>query len=336
MDLLLSLVLLIIGFVVLIKGADFLVDGASAVAKKFDISDIIIGLTIVSFGTSAPELVVNIAAAWGGKNEMIIGNVLGSNIFNTCLIIGVAGMIYPLAVQRATVLKELPFSILIVVLMFILANDQLIRGEANVISRIDGVVFLALFIAFLFYIYKSSKKKDMAGIEEEVDAIEYMPIDKSVFFVVGGMIGLVLGGKLVLDNAIIFAQYFGMTERVIGLTVIAIGTSLPELATSVVAALKKNSDIAVGNVVGSNIFNILLVLGVSATIAPTPISYDVAANFDIYFLLGSTFVLTAFLFIGTRLRPKEGGAPTYTIDRWQAAILFVAVIVYIVYLLSNQ
>lgn len=336
MDLFLSLILLIVGFIVLIKGADFLVDGASAVAKKFNISDIIIGLTIVSFGTSAPELVVNIAAAWGGKNEMIIGNVLGSNIFNTCLIIGVAGMIYPLAVQRATVRQELPFSVLIVVLMFILANDQLIRGAENYISHIDGLILLLLFGGFLYYIYKSSKKKDMAGIDEEVEAIESMPIGKSIFFVIGGMAGLIIGGKLVLDNAVIFAQYFGMTERVIGLTVIAIGTSLPELATSVVAALKKNSDIAVGNVVGSNIFNVLLVLGMSAAIAPTPIYYDTAANFDIYFLLGTTLLLTLFLFIGTRMRPKTGGSPTYTIDRWQAAILFVAVVAYIIYLLSNQ
>jgi len=147
---------------------------------------------------------------------------------------------------------------------------------------------------------------------------------------------LVVGGKLVLDNAIVFAQHFGMTERVIGLTVIAIGTSLPELATSVVAAMKKNSDIAVGNVVGSNIFNILLVLGVSATIAPTSIHYDTAANFDIYFLIGSTLVLTFFLFVGTRIKPKEGGAPAYTIDRWQAVLLFIAVLIYIVYLLMNQ
>lgn len=336
MDLLLPLFLLVIGFIILIKGADFLVDGASAVAKKFEISDIIIGLTIVSFGTSAPELVVNIAAAWGGKNEMITGNVLGSNIFNTCLIIGVAGMIYPLTVQRATVRQELPFSISIVILMFILANDQLIRGADNYISHIDGLVFLALFGGFLYYVYRSSKKKNMTGIDEEIDAIDSMSVSKSTLFIIGGMAGLVIGGKLVLDNAVVFAQYFGMTERVIGLTVVAIGTSLPELATSVVAALKKNSDIAVGNVVGSNIFNVLLVLGMSATIAPTPISYDIAANFDIYFLLGSTLLLTFFLFIGTRLRPKTGGAPTYTVDRWQAAILFVAVVAYIVYLLLNQ
>ncbi len=333
MDLFYSFAALVFGFVILIKGADFLVDGASAVAKKFNISDIIIGLTIVSFGTSAPELVVNIAAAWQGKSDMIIGNVLGSNIFNTCLIIGVAGMIYPLAVQRATVRKELPFSIAIVVVMWLLANDSLLLGNPDLLSRIDGVIFLGLFSGFLFYVYKNSK--NVSDIDS-VEVIESMPLGKSALLVVGGIVGLILGGKLVLDNAVIFAQYFGMTERVIGLTVIAIGTSLPELATSVVAALKKNSDIAVGNVVGSNIFNVLLVLGVSATITPNPIDYDVAANFDIYFLLVATMLLTLFLFVGTKVQPSVGGSATYTIDRWQAALLFVAVVGYVVYLLVTQ
>lgn len=333
MDLFYAFATLVIGFIILIKGADFLVDGASAIAKKFNISDIIIGLTIVSFGTSAPELVVNIAAAWQGKSDMIIGNILGSNIFNTCLIIGVAGMIYPLAVQRTTVRKELPFSIAIIGVMWLLANDTLLMGNPDLLSRIDGGIFLLLFSGFLFYIYKNSKN---VGAIDEVDVIESMPLGKSAILVLGGILGLILGGKLVLDNAIIFAQHFGMTERVIGLTVIAIGTSLPELATSVVAALKKNSDIAVGNVVGSNIFNILLVLGVSATITPHPIDYDVAANFDIYFLLATTLLLTIFLFTGTRVKPNVGGSATYTIDRWQAALLFVAVTGYIIYLLATQ
>lgn len=324
---------LVFGFIILIKGADFLVDGASAVAKKFNISDIIIGLTIVSFGTSAPELVVNIAAAWQGKSDMIIGNVLGSNIFNTCLIVGVAGMIYPLAVQRATVRKELPFSIAIIGVMWLLANDALLFSNDNLLSRMDGGIFLLLFSGFLFYVYKNSKNM---GDIDSVDVIESMPLGKSSLLVIGGIVGLIFGGKLVLDNAVIFAQHFGMTERVIGLTVIAIGTSLPELATSVVAALKKNSDIAMGNVVGSNIFNILLVLGVSATITPNPIDYDVAANFDIYFLLVTTLLLTIFLFIGTKARPTTGGSATYTIDRWQAGLLFVAVTGYIIYLLINQ
>jgi len=328
-----ALILLILGFVILIKGADFLVDGASAVAKKFDISDMIIGLTIVSFGTSAPELVVNIGAAWEGKSAMIIGNVLGSNIFNTCLIIGVAGLIYPLAVQRATVRKELPFSIFIILLMFFLANDAIVFGGTDYISHIDGAILLLFFGAFLYYVYTSSKNTDNS---ETVEIIEEMPLPKSLLFIVLGMAGLVYGGNLVLEKSLVFANYFGMSQRVIGLTVIAIGTSLPELATSVVAALKKNSDIAMGNVVGSNIFNILLVLGFSATISPSVIEYDTAANFDIGFLVAATVLLTAFLFIGTKVKPTTGGSLTYTIDRWQSGVLLIAVIGYIVYLLMNQ
>lgn len=333
MDLGIALALLIFGFVILIKGADFLVDGASAVAKKFNISDMIIGLTIVSFGTSAPELVVNIGAALEGKNAMIIGNVLGSNIFNTCLIIGVAGLIYPLVVQRATVRKELPFSIFIILLMFFLANDALIFGGTNNVSHIDGVILLGFFIAFLYYVYASSKN---VANSETVEIIEEMPLPKSLLLIVFGMAGLVFGGNLVLEKSLIFADYFGMSERVIGLTVIAIGTSLPELATSVVAAMKKNSDIAMGNVIGSNIFNILLVLGFSASVSPAIIEYDAAANFDIGFLLAATILVTLFLFIGTKGKPTKGGSFTYMIDRWQSAVLLVAVVGYVVYLLISQ
>lgn len=333
MDLGIALVLLIFGFVILIKGADFLVDGASAVAKKFNISDMIIGLTIVSFGTSAPELVVNIGAALEGKSAMIIGNVLGSNIFNTCLIIGVAGLIYPLVVQRATVRKELPFSIFIIALMFFLANDALILGGTNTVSHIDGIILLLFFVAFLYYVYSSSKNIENS---DNIEIIEEMPLPKSLLLIVLGMLGLVFGGNLVLEKSLIFADYFGMSERVIGLTVIAIGTSLPELATSVVAAMKKNSDIAIGNVIGSNIFNILLVLGFSASVSPSLIEYDAAANFDIAFLLAATILVTMFLFVGTKGKPTSGGSFTYMIDRWQSGVLLVAVIGYIVYLLISQ
>jgi cation:H+ antiporter len=321
--------LLIFGFIILIKGADFLVDGASAVAKKFNISDMVIGLTIVSFGTSAPELVVNIDAAMHGENDLIIGNILGSNIFNTCLILGGAGLIYPMMVQKTTVFKEFPFSVAIILLMFFLANDAMLWGGDNVVSHIDGIIFLSLFLGFLYYVYSSSK--NTAGSDGET--IENMPIYKSLAFIIGGMVGLVLGGNLVLNNAVFLAEEFGMTKRVIGLTVIAIGTSLPELATSVVAALKKNSDIAIGNVVGSNIFNILLVLGVSASISPTSIGYDVASNFDIYFLLIMTTLLFVFFFVGTKGK-TTGGTTTYVIDRWQSGVLLVAVLGYIVYLLT--
>lgn len=329
MDLAIAIGLLVIGFIILIKGADFLVDGASAIAKRFSISDIVIGLTIVSFGTSAPELVVNIGAAMEGKNAMIFGNVLGSNIFNTCLILGISGLIYPLVVQRDTMRIELPFSILIVLLMFFLANDILFFGASqNIFSTVDGIILLGVFLSFLGYIYKSAKvpKAENDDISEPSTA----SILKDIALVVAGMIGLLLGGNLVLDNSVFLAATFGMEERIIGLTVVAIGTSLPELATSVVAALKKNSDIAIGNIVGSNIFNILLVLGASASFAPAskPIFYDTASNFDIYFLIGATLVLFSFLFLGTKAKVKNG-AMSYVLDKWQAAFLLVAVVVYI-------
>lgn len=327
MNLVYAIGLLIVGFVVLIKGADLLVEGASAIAKKFNISDIIIGLTIVSFGTSAPELVVNIGASISGNNGMVFGNVLGSNIFNTCLILGVAGLIYPLAVQRNTAFKELPFSFFIVLLVFILGNDVMLFGAAeNTFSRVDGIILLGLFSFFLYYVYNSAKN-DPAGAEE--GAIESMAVNKSVIYIVLGMVGLIVGGQLVLDNAKLLAGRFGMTDRVIGLTVVAIGTSLPELATSAVAAMKKNSDIAIGNVIGSNIFNVLLVLAMSTTIAPA--AYDTASNFDIYFLLGATMVLTLFLFIGTKVK---GGR--YTVDKWQALILLLAVTDYTVYVVAGK
>jgi len=352
MDLALAIGLLVIGFVVLIKGADFLVDGASAIAKRFRISDIIIGLTIVSFGTSAPELIVNVGAAIEGKNGMIFGNVLGSNIFNTCLILGIAGLIYPLSVQQTTMRIELPFSIFIVVLMFVLSNDSLLWGyDHSIFSRIDGLVLLALFGGFLYYVYTSAKVPNLESdvispnsssvlddgfVEQNEGQTEFEieepegSIWKDIAWVVLGGGGLVLGGRLVLDNAVFIADMYGMSERVIGLTVVAIGTSLPELATSAVAAFKKNSDIAVGNVVGSNIFNVLLVLGTSATLAPIgkEVAYDVASNFDVYFLIIASLVLLVFLFVGTRGR-VEGGMMTYKVDRWQAGVLLVAVIGYI-------
>lgn len=351
MELASAIGLLIVGFVVLIKGADFLVDGASAIAKRFNISDMIIGLTIVSFGTSAPELVISIGAAMKGESALVMGNVLGSNIYNICLILGAAGLIYPLTVQTATVRKELPFSLFIVVLLFVLANDTMIFGSTeNLISHIDGIILLIFFGGFLYYIYNSAKSSKGSLIEEE---IQHMPFPKSALLVVGGLVGLIWGGDLVVTNAKFLAEKLGMTERIIGLTVIAIGTSLPEFATSVVAALKKNSDIAIGNVVGSNIFNILLVLGCSATVSPKITSFDIASNFDIYFLIFISILLSVFIVTGNKGSlplnedildsNKETSDDTvsdvsvkpYVIERWQSAILLVIVLGYTIYLLMS-
>ena len=272
MELLTAVGLLLLGFVLLIKGADFLVEGASAVAKKFGISDIIIGLTVVSMGTSAPELVVSIGAAMDGNTGIVFGNVIGSNIANTCLILGVAGLIYPLVVQRNTAFIELPISMLIIVAVYVLSNDARIWGSSqNVMSRMDGILLLLVFAAFLFYVFRNSKKEP-----ETDEIITPMPGWKSALFIAGGLTGLILGGNWVVDNAVFIASKMGMSDRLIGLTIIAIGTSLPELATSAIAALKKNSDIAIGNVIGSNVFNILLVLATSSTIMPT--IYDTKIN----------------------------------------------------------
>lgn len=316
---------LIIGFVLLIKGADYLVDGASAVAKRFGIPDIIIGLTVVSMGTSAPELVVSVGSAMKGSTGLVFANVIGSNISNTCLILGVAGLIVPLVVQSTTVKYELPLSILIIPLLFILSNDAMLWGaETSTLSRIDGFILLGLFAGFLYYVFRSAKNNP-----DEVEQIDPLPAWKSAIFIVGGIAGLIVGGDWVVSSAKEIATTFGMTERLVGLTVVAVGTSLPELATSVVAAMKRNSDIAIGNVVGSNIFNVLLVLGTSAAIMPT--NYELAINFDLYFLMAVSFVLFAFFFVGT-LRKES----LYTLDRWEAALLLVAIISYFTYIIVND
>jgi cation:H+ antiporter len=331
---LLAIIWLIVGFVLLIKGADFLVDGASGIAKRFGVSDIVIGLTIVSMGTSAPELVVSIASAFEGKTGMVYGNVIGSNISNTCLILGVAGLIYPLTVQRNTTFVELPLSLGIVFLVYFLSNDARIWGYdfqpledgtvvGGLLSHFDGVILLLCFAGFLYYVFRSAKS-DPDGTE----IIDPMPVWKSIVYIVGGAVGLILGGDWVVDSAIKIASGY-MSDRLIGLTIVAVGTSLPELATSAIAALKKNSDIAIGNVVGSNIFNILLVLGASGAIKQT--EYQLAINWDLYFLIGATLLLFAFLFIGTR---RKGNL--FTLDRWQSGVLLLAIIGYYGYLISTN
>ena len=337
MNILLASALLILGFIILIKGADYLVEGASDVAKRMHLSDMIIGLTVVSLGTSAPELVVNLDAAWRGENAMILGNIIGSNIYNTCLILGTAGVIYPLTVKRATMRNEFPFAFLVVVLLFFLANDQFLGSPISSLSRIDGAIFFVLFLFFMFYLFRSSKTENMNNKESEETQTKQVSVWLSLIMIIGGIAGLIFGGKLVLDNAVLIAEDFGMSKRVIGLTVIAIGTSLPELATSVVAATKKNSEIAIGNVIGSNILNILLVLGFSAMVSPNVIEYDVASNVDLYFLMLATAMLFIFLFVGTKgkdIALDDGGAQKiYTIDKWQAATLLIMVISYTIYLL---
>lgn len=319
---LISTLLLILGFAVLIKGADFLVNGASSIAKKNGISNLAIGLTVVAFGTSLPELIVSMFAAIDGKNDAAFGNVLGSNIFNLLFILGIAGVIYPLAVQRNTVKYEVPLSLFAAGILLLLVNDGLIFGsETNTLSRLDSFILLIFFGLFLYYIYRtmSSSPEDSEG-----EPIKIYSNLLSIGFIVLGIACLVGGGKLVIDNAIEIAQSFGLSERFIGLTILAMGTSLPELATSAVAAYKKNTDIAIGNVVGSNIFNILLILSVTGLVHP--ISYNPIMNMDIYILLGSTVLLMIFMFT---LNARK-------LDRWEAAIMLVLYVAYTLYLLGND
>lgn len=309
-------ILIIAGFAALIFGANWLVDGASALAKKYNVSDLIIGLTIVSFGTSAPELVVNSLASYNGYSDIILGNILGSNNFNLFITLGVAGLIYPMRVQASTIWKEIPISFAAAFLFLLMANNFFFTDNSAIL-RIDGAVLLLCFAAFLYYVFKQMK----AG-KEPIEEITYR--HKSNFkiwsFIALGLGALVLGGQLVVDNGVKLATLLGVSEKIIGLTIIAIGTSLPELLTSVVAATKKNSGIAIGNIIGSNIFNILFILGVSSIIAP--IEFQSYFNTDMYILLGGTIFLFLAMFVGNRAK----------LDRWQAAFLLFFYLAYTTYL----
>lgn len=317
----LTYVLFVVGFVILIKGADLLVDGASSIAQKFKISSLVIGLTIVAFGTSAPELAVNIFASASGSAEIAIGNILGSNIANILLILGISAMIYPLATKSNTVWKEIPLCLLAAVVLGLMANDILIDGAGfSVLSRIDGFILIAFFIIFLYYTFGIAK----VGGEDSDIKIKKYSFGKSVLFILLGLAGLVLGGQWIVNGAVKIAEYFGISQSLIGLTIVAIGTSLPELATSAIAAYKKQTDIAIGNVVGSNIFNIFWILGLSAVIRPLP--FNPAANIDILTTIGATLILFTVMFIGKR----------HVIERWQGAFMVGLYVVYTGFLIATR
>ena len=284
----LTYTLFIVGFYFLIKGADWLIEGASSVAKKFKVSNLMIGLTVVSFGTSAPELIVNIFASFKGSGDLAIGNIIGSNIANILLILGISAIIFPLAVRKGTVNKEIPLNLLAVFVLWLLANDQLIDNVVfSTLSRIDGAIFLAFFVIFMYYTLGLSK------VEGESEEVEKYSLWKSILMIVGGIVALALGGQWIVDGAIKIAFKFGMSESLVGLTIVAVGTSLPELAASAMAAYKHKADIAIGNVVGSNVFNIFWILGASAIIRP--IIFSPALNFDIYFMAFITVLLFLFM-----------------------------------------
>lgn len=317
-----DIIYLIIGLVLIILGANGLTDGAASVAKRMKISSLVIGLTIVGFGTSTPELSVSISSALKGSSDIAIGNVVGSNLFNTLFIVGCTALVAPIVITRNTIRREIPLTILASLVLFICANDMLIdHAPANVISSTDGLILLCFFAIFMGYSIAISKN----GVDKsEGEEIKVLPWWKSITFIVLGLAALIGGGQIFVNGAIGIARSLGISEAVIGVTIVAVGTSLPELATSVVAAMKKNPEIAIGNVIGSNLFNIFFILGTTATI--TPMFPKGISNFDLIWLVVSAVLLWFFgLFFGKRI-----------IMRLEGTILILAWVAYTAWLIIKM
>ena len=311
--------LLIIGFVLLICGAEFLVRGASSLAKKMRISALVIGMTVVAFGTSMPEIVVNIMAAVGRKNELVFGNVIGSNIMNTILILGVAGIIAPIAVRRSTVIMEIPLTAISVVILALLVNDGIWGFGVSRLSRVDALILLIGYLSFMLYAWRISR----TGVEEG-PKVKMYATGWSWAFIILGFAGLLGGGRIIVVNAVKLAQALGVSQKLIALTIVSIGTSLPELAVTAIAAYHRRFDIAIGNVVGSNIFNITLVLGLSGLVRP--LDFVLALNVDLIVLFLGSIALLVFMFSGR----------TYKLDRWQAGIFLGGYIGYLIFLFIRK
>jgi cation:H+ antiporter len=295
-------IFLILGFIILVKGSDFLVDGASNIASYFGISQLIIGLTIVAFGTSTPELIVNLLSSSSNNTDLAISNVLGSNLFNTLIILGITSLIAPIGVQKSTVKKEIPMNFLVTLVLLVLVNDVLLNQGSNFLYIGDGLILLLFFVIFFYYVFENAK---IQNAEKNLDKQKEESIKiKDFVFVALGIFMLYLGGDWIVTNAVKISESFGIPQKIIGLTILATGTSLPELVTSITAVRKGNNDIAVGNVVGSNIFNILLVLSASTTI--TSIPFNPGENITILVLLLSTILLWLFLRKDHKLTKGEG------------------------------
>ena len=313
---------LLLGFLFLVKGADYFVDGSSSIATSLKIPSLVIGLTIVAFGTSAPEAAVSITATIQGQNEIALGNIIGSNIFNLLCVAGMSAFIKPLSVKKSILIKEFPFLILSSILLLVLSDDLIFQQTQNsILSTGDGLVFLMFFCIFMYYLLEVSlnSKNEALNSNNNYDTNIYkstMPLSKSVVFSVVGILGIVIGGKLVVDCSSIIALNFGVSEKIIGITIVSIGTSLPEFVTSVVAASKGESDIALGNVIGSNIFNILFILGISSVI--NPISIDNNLFLDIFIMIIVTIITYIF-----SIRKKD-------INKFEGIILIIAYIAYMI------
>ena len=303
---------LVVGLVLLVKGADWLVDGASKLAKRLGVTDLVIGLTIVAFGTSMPEFVVNMVSVADGATDLAITNILGSNIFNTLVILGCSALVCPLVAQRSTLRLDIPLNIVagVLVLVFVFITSPM---EPKGLSRVEGLALLVVFAAFLVYTIYTAK----ADATTTTEATPF-PLWKCVVLILAGLVGLVVGGEMIVKSAVAIARYCGVAEAVIGLTIVALGTSLPELATSVVAAFKHNNDIAIGNVVGSNIFNVFFILGTSAIIKHLP----VYPGIEIDAALVAVSALAVWLLLCNKNR---------SINRWGGALLLIIYAGYLTY-----
>ena len=319
-----AFIFIILGFIALVKGADFLVDGASAIAKRFGISDLVIGLTVVAFGTSMPEFVVNMVSVAEGSTDLALTNILGSNSINTFVILGLTALVYPIASQKRSRDFDIPMSIIAGLFVLVFVAVQLPFGEdGKGVGRIGGVILLLLFCYFLYNTFRHAKDHPSELPSDEGQSTKKITLRRAICLILGGLVGLVVGGELIVKSAVDLATRMGVSEAIIGLTIVALGTSLPELATSVIAAAKHNSDIALGNVFGSNIFNVFFVLATSATVRPLP-AYEGIELDAVMAALGSIIVWLAVKTNDQRM-----------IQRWAGALLLLVYGGYLTYRLMN-
>jgi len=325
------IIFFILGFFLLIKGADILIDGSSSIAKRFGVSGFFIGITIVAFGTSAPEMVISLLASVKHISAIALGNIIGANISNTLLVLGISAIITPLLIKRATINKEVPFSLLAVLAVGILANDFLIDGlEPSGLSRIDGLILILFFVIFIYYTFGISRPDDnifqKTASEIKISSkngVKELNVWLSFLMIFVGLVGLAVGGHFIVNNAVKLARILNISEAMIGLTIVAIGTTLPELAASVTAARKGFSNIAVGNVIGSNIFNFLWILGLSSVI--TPIGFNSALNSDLLYLILVTILVLFLIYFGRK----------NILGRWEGGILLFLYILYLTFVIMR-
>lgn len=321
-----EIAILVLGLLLIVFGADFIVDGASSIARKIGVSEFVIGLTIVGFGTSCPELVVSLTGSIQGSADISIGNVLGSNVFNTLLILGLSAFILPIPITSENRKRDIPITLAITVLLVALGKSKSYLGLGeDRLDRICGIVFLLIFCAYMFYCFKKDSPEQAAEQEEEQSGWKKFVSNTwgAIFLVLAGLAGLIFGGRMFVDSATAIARDLGVGEKFIAITILAAGTSLPELATSVVAAAKGKGQLALGNILGSNIFNILLILGLSAVVSP--LSFGHITNIDIVAFLLSALVVMICAFTGRKDK----------IDRWEGLLMMLCFFAYIVYLFIN-